>query len=335
MSNASLRAGIIGLGVGEQHLKSYRSIGGVEVRAICDIDAVQLARVGDDWDIGERYTDARRITEHPELDVVSICSYDDKHAEQAVSAFNHGKHVMVEKPVSLFRHEAEKVLRAQQDSGRYITSNLILRQSPRFIELRDQIRAGTFGDIFHIEGDYVHDILWKITEGWRGQMAFYSVLYGGGIHLIDLMRWILGDEIVSVSSVGSNIRSRGTNYRYNDCITSLLKFAGGATGKTLTTYGPRRTKFHALNVYGTERTFINDLPNAKLFTGDEPQDEHVVTTPYPGMRKGDLLPDLIAAIRENREPNVSAKDVFRIMDVCFAAQEALETGRQTDITYLI
>lgn len=335
MENKIIRAGVIGLGVGEQHLKSYTAIDGVEVRAICDIDPQRLDRVGNDWGISERYTDSRRITEHPDLDVVSICSYDDTHADQAVSAFEHGKHVMVEKPVALFREDAERVLRAQQESSRYITSNLILRQSPRFIELREQIQAGLFGEIFHIEGDYVHDILWKITEGWRGKMAFYSVMYGGGIHLIDLMRWLIGDEIESVCSMGSNIRTRDTSYPYDDCIVSLLKFSRGATGKTLSTYGPRRTKFHALNVYGVERTFVNDLPNAKMFTGDQAEDESAIITPYPGMRKGDLLPDLIEGIRNGHEPNVSARDVFRIMDVCFAAHEALETGRQVDVKYQI
>lgn len=331
----TIRAGVIGLGVGNQHVKSYQAIEGVEVLAICDIDPDRLDEVGDEHGVAERYSDYRRITEHPDIDVVSICSYDDVHAEQAVSAFRNGKHVMVEKPVALTRPEAEAVLRAQQDSGRFITSNLILRQSPRFIELREQIRAGAFGEIFHIEGDYIHDILWKITEGWRGQMHFYNVVYGGGVHLIDLMRWLIDDEIEAVASMGNNIRSRESTYRYDDCIVSLLKFSRGATGKTLSTLGPRRTKFHALNVFGSEKTFVNDIPQAKLFDGDQPENEYAVETPYPGMQKGDLLPDFVEAIRSGQEPNVSARDVFRVMDVCLASAEALTAGRTIEINYQI
>ncbi len=124
--------------------------------------------------------------------MVSICSYDDAHAQQVISALRAGKHVMVEKPLTLHRKDAEQILRAQQDSGRILTSNLILRHSPRFREIRRMIRAGEFGDIFYLEGDYIHQILWKLTEGWRGRMDFYCVTYGGGIHLIDLMRWLLG-----------------------------------------------------------------------------------------------------------------------------------------------
>ncbi len=334
MNNNILKIGIIGLGVGERHLVSYRNIAGCEVSAICDINKPHLDDVGNRYGVEQRYTDYRKITEDPDIDVISICSYDDTHAEQAISAFRHGKHVMVEKPVALYRHEAEAVMRAQQDSQRFISSNLILRKSPRFIELRQQIQAGEFGDIFHIEGDYVHDILWKITEGWRGKMEYYSVIYGGGIHLIDLMRWLTGYEIVEVCGMGGRKRVQDSSYRFDDTITNLFRFNSGATGKCLTTYGPRRTKFHALNVYGTEKTFINDLPNAKLFTGDNPEtDEFPVTTPYPGMEKGDLLPDFIAAIRENREPDVSAQDVFRVMEICLTAQESLETRRTLSIAH--
>ena len=330
-----LRAGVIGLGVGEQHVASYVGAENCEVVAVCDLSEERTRVVGDRFGVAKRYTDYRKITDDPEIDVISICSYDDTHADQAVAAFRNGKHVMIEKPIALFRKDAERLLRAQQDSGRRISSNLILRRSPRFIELRRQIAAGEFGDISVIEGDYVHNILWKIVDGWRGKMAFYCVTFGGGIHLIDLMRWLIGQEVKSVCGMGSNVLTRRGSYRWPDAIANLLAFEGGALGKTLTTYGPQRTKFHALNVYGSKKTFINDMPNAKLFVGENPEDQSAVTTPYPGMAKGDLLPDFLAAIREDREPNVSAKDVFRVMDICFAAWESVEQGRTVPVSYVL
>lgn len=330
-----LRAGVIGLGVGERHLAGYVAAPESEIAAICDTDPVRLKAVGERWQVRERFSDWRRITEHPDIDVVSICSYDDGHTEQAISALQHGKHVMLEKPVALYRPDLEALVRAHQDSNRKLTSNLILRRSPRFIELKEQISAGYYGELFYAEGDYVHDILWKLTKGWRGQMAYYNVIFGGGIHLIDLMRWLFNDEVTEVCSMGTHIRTRETAYRYDDTIVSLLRFAHGAMAKSLTTFGPRRTKFHALNVYGTERTFINDLPHAKLFSGDAATDEEVVSTPYPGMMKEDLIPDFLSAIREDREPNVSARDVFRVMDICFAAVEGLGTGRTTPVSYTV
>lgn len=330
-----LRVGIIGLGVGEQHLKTYKGLQDIEVTAICDINTAHLETVANRYDVQGRHSDFRKITENPNIDVVSICSYDDQHAVQAISAFNNGKHVMVEKPVALYRHEAESVLRAQQDSGCRISSNLILRESPRFIEVRQQIQNGDFGDIFCIEGDYLHDILWKITEGWRGQMDFYCTIFGGGIHLIDLMRWLIGQEVVEICGMGNKVLTRDSNYGFDDTFINLLRFDGGAIGKCLTTLGPRRTKFHSLNVYGSKKTFANDLPNAKLFDGDALENESVVETPYPGMKKGDLIPEFVQAIRAGTEPNVGARDVFRVMDICFAAWEASQSGRTIKVSYQI
>ncbi len=335
MPNTPIRAGVIGLGVGEQHLRSYRAIPGCEVRAVCDIDPDKLRDVAERWDISERYDDYRRITEHPDIDVVSICSYDDKHAEQAISAFENGKHVMIEKPVALLREDAERVLRAQQDSGKLVTSNLILRRSPRFIEIRGMVQSGKFGEIFHIEGDYIHQILWKITEGWRGKMDFFCTFYGGGIHLVDLMRWIVGEEFQEVSAMSNNVMTRGTNYKFDDMITALMQFEGGATAKCATMFGPQRTKFHSLNVYGSKATFVNDMPDGKFFTSDDATDEQSVTTAYPGMEKGDMLPGLIEAIRSGGRPEVDEKDIFRVMDVCFAVREALQTKRTVPVNYMI
>ena len=296
----TLKAGVIGLGVGQEHIRLYPAIPGVEVKGICDLDPEKLRLVGERFGIADRHADFRRITEDSDIDVVSVCSYDVVHAAQAISAFSGGKHVMIEKPVALPRTEAEGLLRAQQDSGKFISSNLILRSSPRFMQLKGMIEAGDMGEIFYMEGDYIHEILWKITRGWRGKMAFHCVTYGGGIHLIDLMRWLIADEVVEVAAMGNQILTRGTSYQWEDTIVALLRFGRGAMAKNFTTFGPQRTKFHSLNVYGTKRTFINDMPNAKLFQGSEPADEQQVTTPYPGMEKGDLLPDFITANRENR-----------------------------------
>ena len=161
MSKPLIKVGIIGLGVGEAHLRSYQDIDDVQVKSICDIDNSRLETIADRYDIAYKFTDYRKLTEDPDIDVVSICSYDNHHAEQLISAIRHDKHIMVEKPAVLFPHEAETVLNELSKSNVNITSNLILRQSPRFALVKEMAERGKFGEIFHIEGDYLHQILWK------------------------------------------------------------------------------------------------------------------------------------------------------------------------------
>lgn len=330
-----LKAGVVGLGVGERHVLGYSEMSDVEVVAVADVDPEKLAEVADRRGVAGRHTDYRGVTEHPEIDVVSICSYDDAHVDQAVSALRHGKHVMVEKPVALHRADAERLLRALEDSGKILTSNLILRQSPRFRELKAWIESGEFGEIVSIEGDYLHEILWKLTRGWRGEMDFYCTVYGGGIHLIDLMRWLIGQEVVEVTGMSNKIRTAGTSYKFDDLFVNLLRFDGGAIGKTTSDLGAQRTQLHRLDVHGTKKSFVNDLPHAKLFDGDQPENERAVTTPYPGIEKYDLLPNFVSAIRESGQPYVTARDIFRVMDVCFACWESVQQRRTVEVSYLL
>ena len=334
-SYKKINVGVIGLGVGEAHLKSYKEIPNVEVVSICDLDTRKLDKIGKKYNIERRFLDSKKITEDPAIDVISICSYDNFHAEQLISCFKNGKHVMVEKPVVLFKNEAESVIRVWKDSKCRITSNLILRQSPRFINLKKMIENGDYGTIYHIEGDYLHNILHKITEGWRGKMSFYSTVYGGGIHLIDLMRWLIEDEIKEVCALGNNILTSNTSYNFPETITSLFKFSNGATGKNTSTYGPKRTKFHSLNVYGTKRTFVNHTGSAEIYSGDQKSNLIKDKSAYPGFVKGDLLPEFIDSIRRNINQNVTGEDIFKVMDVCFAINESYRKKKTVDVSYIL
>lgn len=336
MSSDVIKVGIIGLGVGEAHLKSYQTIDNVQVKSVCDIDKSRLDIIGNRYGVESKFTDYHKITEDPDISVVSICSYDNYHAEQILSAIRHDKHIMVEKPAVLFPHEAELVLNELSKSKINITSNLILRQSPRFALVKQMSERGEFGDIFHIEGDYLHQILWKITQGWRGNMDFYCTVYGGGIHLIDLMRWIMNSEIKSVCAMGTGAAVRNSSFKWPDTITALLEWENGATGKCTTSFAPQRTKFHSLNIFGTKKTFVNDIPVAKLFSGDDPEkDIAEVTAPYPGMEKGDLLPEFIDCIRNGTKPLIDETDIFRVMAVCFAIWKSVETKRHVTVDNLI
>ena len=166
-------------------------------------------------------------------------------------------------------------------------------------------------------------------------MEFYCGTYGGGIHMIDLMRWLLGEEIAEVCGMSNKKLTQGSRFNFDDTVTNLLKFKSGTVGRTTSNLGAQRPQIHGLAVYGTEKTFINDIPHAKLFHGDNNEDLEIVETTYPGIDKFSLLPNFISAIRDDKEPEVSAKDVFRVMDVCFACYESLEAKRTLDVVYLI
>ncbi len=329
------KVGVIGLGVGEQHIISYQNLPNIEVKAVCDVNKKKLEEVSFRRNIKYKFEDYRYITEDPEISAVSICSYDNCHVEQAISAFNNGKHVFIEKPIALSKNESSDLYKSYIKSKKIISSNLILRTEPRFKLIKKMIEKGDFGKIISIEGDYIHNILWKITQGWRGQMKFYSVVFGGGIHLIDLMRWLLNAEVTSVSSISNKILTKDTEYKYDDCFYSLLKFDNDTIGKSATSYGPIRSKFHSLNIYGSKKSFVNDRPYGKLFSGIDEKDKKMIKIKYPAHNKGDLIPNFIDSIRKNIRPEVSSEDIFRVMDVCFAIEKSAKSLKNEKILYTV
>lgn len=331
-----LKAGIIGLGVGEAHIAGYEAHPGCRVVALCDFDRARLAVAKESYP-GKRLTDrAEEILQDPDIDVVSIASYDDHHFGQVVTALEHDKHVFVEKPLCLQEEQARRIRTILREKPQLkLSSNLILRKSPRFIELREWIRRGRLGALFHLEGDYNYGRLEKITAGWRGKIDGYSVVLGGGIHMIDLFLWLTGQRITEVSAMGNRIASRNSQFRYNDVVVSILRFEDGATGKMAVNFGCVQPHFHSLSVYGTRGTFVNGKPCALLYESRDPSVAPLsIDTEYPGVHKGNLIHGLVESILKDRKPEVDEEDIFRALSVCFAIEKASSTSCFVEVDYI-
>lgn len=332
----TLKAGVIGLGVGEQHVLGYRRHPSCEVVALCDVDPTRLVEIGTRYPEARTTEDPADILRNPDIDVVSIASYDDTHFEQVSEALIHGKHVFVEKPVCLHRHELDRLHAITTEHPELrLSSNLILRMSPRFRALRDELRQGALGEIFYVEGDYDYGRLWKLTEGWRSEIDFYSVVHGGAIHIIDLLCWMLEDRVERVAAFGNRIASRGSRFAYRDLVASILEFETGTVGKVTANFGAVRPHFHRLSIYGTKATFVNRPDEAELFVSRDPaMRPKLVSTVYPGAQKGDLIGSFLDSILSGSPAEVTTNEVFDIMSVCLAIEEAADTGRVVTVRYL-
>lgn len=330
-----LNIAVIGLGVGEQHILGYAAHPACRVTAICDIDPDKLAEVGARHPAAARTTDPEQVLCDPAIDVVSIASFDDAHHAQVTAALRAGKHVFVEKPLCLSRAEFDDIyghLAARPHLR--LSSNLILRHSPRFRDLRRRIQAGELGRIYQMEGDYNYGRLHKITSGWRSELPLYSVILGGGVHMLDLMLWLTGARVVDVAAFGSRICTEGTAFRHPDAVLTALRFDNGAIGKLSANFGCVYPHFHRLSIYGTEATFENDVSGGRLFVNRDPgQPPAMVDTAYPGVRKGDALAEFIDDILGCGRSAVPADDVFEAMAVCLAIDESVRIGQTVKVDY--
>jgi predicted dehydrogenase len=335
-----LRAGIIGLGVGEQHIAGYRAHPEAEVVAVCDVDPGKLAMAAERYPELRRTADANELLRDPEIDVVSVASYDDAHFEQIRTALEHGKHVFAEKPLVLCERDAVELadrLRARPELR--LSTNLPLRLSPRFSRLRELIAAGDLGELFHVEGDYDYGRRHKLTDGWRGRIPYYSAMLGGGIHMVDLLTWMSGLRIVEVvAAEGNRIATAGTAFHHLDFVTALLRTDTGPLIKVNANLGCVSRHFHAVRIYGTAGTFVNGLPDGTLYRPAPPPAEAIsvpITEPYPGVAKGDLIESFITSILTGGPAGVTAQDAFASLSVCLAVERALADGGPVAVEYLL
>ncbi|MEM7013749.1 MAG: Gfo/Idh/MocA family oxidoreductase, partial [Verrucomicrobiota bacterium] len=276
---------------------------------------------------------AEDLLADPDIDIVSIASYDDAHFEQCKLAIAHGKHIYVEKPFCMHAehaHEIRQLLEA--NPGIRFSSNHVLRVSSRFQELKQRIQGGEFGEIYYLEGDYQYGRLHKITTSWRGEIPFYSVVYGGAVHVIDLLLWLTEDEVVEVSAYGNQIASRQTQFRFNDMVAAILKLKSGAIAKVTANFGCKRPHFHAIEVFGTQKSFVNRPGAAEIWQSSEKGDAPTeMETPYRDYQKPDLICSFIDWILGRSEPLVTPDDVFRTMATCFAVERAAAEGKPIQV----
>lgn len=329
-----LRVAIIGLGVGETHVKGWEAHPGCTVTTLCDIDPLKLAEVGGRHPGKRLSTNPAEVLADPDIDAVSIASYDDAHHAQVTAAIDAGKHIFAEKPLCLTDAEWLDIRdRLRANPRCRMSSNLILRTSPRFVQLKADIVSGRFGSLYMVEGDYNYGRFHKILSGWRGESPSYSVVHGGAIHLVDLMQWLVGEPVVEVAAAGADMAARMAGKTINDTVVSILRFAGGAVGKVSANFACIYPHFHRLSVYGTAATFENGLDHALMFDSSDPaRRPEEVHSAYPGVHKGDLIPSFAASILGEGEALVSAEDTLSSMATCLAIERSLRSGRFERVT---
>jgi predicted dehydrogenase len=196
---------------------------------------------------------------------VVVAGPDHLHADQTVLALTHGCHALVEKPLATTVADAQRILDAQEQSKLHVMTDQTMRYMHPWHEMAELARSGGIGDIFFVQGDYIHD-MWNeySPEGrhhtpWRiDQQNPQNILLGGGCHPLDLMLLTVDSPVVEVYAY-SNKRSIPV-FPADDCYIVILQFENGVTGKVFVTSGcsghgmAKGMGGGFLAVYGTEGT---------------------------------------------------------------------------------
>jgi predicted dehydrogenase len=229
----------------------------LELRTVCGRDPGDTRDFARRWGWETATTDAGDVFGDDDIDLVDVCTPNHLHAEQSIAALEAGRHVACEKPLAGTLDDA----RAMRDTARrarrrglqtFVWYNY--RRCPAVAFAHQLVRKGKLGRIFHVRAHYLQDwggpetpLLWRFDAKQAGSGAHGDL----NAHIIDMARFITGDEIVEVSGAieetfvkerevvadaGGAISGRGAKTgrkrtgrsTVDDCVLFLARFKQGA-----------------------------------------------------------------------------------------------------------
>ena len=230
----NIRLGLIGLGtVGQLHLKHALKLNNTDVVAVAD-SAKSALENAKSLGVKCTYSDYKRLLENPEVDGVLISLPTHLHLECAKQAAEAHKDIFLEKPIAVTVDEAKEVVLAAQRNSVKLMIGYPMRFNKNFIKLKEDLANGLIGAVENAHAVYVcagpfvhradgHSPV-PVPDWWfDAQLTGGGVLVDLGCHIINLMRWLLG-EIVDIKGQ--------FGYRYNmgfeDSAMVLARFSSGS-----------------------------------------------------------------------------------------------------------
>lgn len=355
---SEIGVGIVGLGQGQAHLRAFQALPGSRVVAVCDRKAEVRARVAADFGIEREYCELDELLADNVVDLVVIATPDHLHGQHVLHALQAGKHVLSEIPMATTIDECRRIIALTDTTGlKYQMGNQV-RYAHCLRDIARLLAAGDLGQIFYGEGEYLHalgeDIWRREPDHWRvtGDQP-QTTLLGGGPHALDTLRWLMGVRFTRASAFHAAQR---TEWGTTHTTVAIFQTASGATAKITVSYAMARPYCLYFSVYGTQGTFertrqqgepggltTNYLYHDKLTGTDQmipvtlpnwtnPRLAAAASSAGHGTMEYEQARDLLAAIREDREPPLGPREAAAsIVPLICALQSADQGGGIVDI----
>lgn len=340
-----MKYALIGCGrIAVNHVKAVAN-NGLEFVAMCDVDDSKFDIMLEKANCGlfekaGRYTDYRTmLAEHPDIELIAIATESGKHAAIALDCIDAGKNVIIEKPMAMSVEDAEEIIRRAEKQGVKVSACHQNRFNVAVQKTRAAMEAGRFGKLSHgsihvrwnRDRNYYNQALWRGTWEEDG-----GCLMNQCIHGIDLLRWMMGDEVVEVYGI---TRQRFHDYlEAEDVGTAVVKFADGSIGtiEGTTNVYPKNLE-ETLYLFGEKGTVkiggtsANDIDVWNF--SDETEEDKVnkglkeETSNVYGNGHTTLYADVVDAIKKDRAPYVDAVAGRNALEMVLAIYKSQKTGQ--------
>lgn len=198
-----LKVGVIGAGsISTLHLNSYKNNSRVVLTAICDLNEERAREKAESYNIPNVYINYKDLLEDSDVDAISICTWNNSHAEIAIAALDAGKNVLVEKPLCKTVEEAMQVQRAVNRNNKVLQVGFVRRYAENTRTLQKFISSGELGEIYYAKASCLRRL--GNPGGWFADIerSGGGPLIDLGVHIIDLCWYLMGKP--KVKSISGN-----------------------------------------------------------------------------------------------------------------------------------
>jgi len=333
-----VRFGIIGCGViGPWHARGITSTAEAELVAVCDVIEDKAKKLSSEFGNPKIYTDYKEMLASGDVDVVSICTPSGLHGQMAIDAAKAGVHVLSEKPIDITLPKIDAMIKACRDANVKLGVIFQRRTSPVWHKVKKAVEDGKLGKM--VQGDaylkYFRSQEYYNSGDWRGtwELDGGGALMNQGVHMIDLLRWIMGPIDTLYAKADHLVRK----IEVEDTACAVIQFANGAFGVLQGTTSIVGMD-HRMELHGETGTIVVD--GEKIVKWQVPGDEQEEKTEEEvkiGSSAADptaistdghqiQIQDMCRAIMEDREPMVNGEEARKAVEVILAVYESARTG---------
>jgi UDP-N-acetylglucosamine 3-dehydrogenase len=301
----STRFAVIGCGnaAREIHVPGVRAAEGADITVFTSRTRASAQALRDEWGAGDVVDNWEDAVTRDDVDAVLIAVPNAFHHDIAVAAAKAGKHVLVDKPMACTTADADAMIAAADTAGVVLVPFHNTRFAAPFVAAAERVAAGDIGSVTGFRFAFGHG--GPQTWAPRAEWFFDTKQSGGGclidlgVHAVDLVRSVTGDDIVAVSAALNGQRG---DVEADAQLVARLR--GGAIGSIHASWSSPSGPDHQLTVIGTSGTLHLDNRTPLTLIDGNGQRERVT---LPDITSSPLA-ELLWAIRGEREPSITAAD---------------------------
>lgn len=338
---SKLGFGVIGVGGwGETHVRVYAAHPFVDLVALCDVREDRAQQMARQYGVQTVYTDYRDLLGDERISAVSIVTPDFAHTQPAIAAARAGKHVLIEKPLATTVQECEQIIAQVDQAGIKLMVDFHNRWSPPFAGIKASLDQGELGDPAMIYFR-LSDTLFVPTRmlSWAAKS---SLLWFLGSHCVDMMLWLLKDEVRRVYSASRSRVLVERGIATPDFFQTVLEFAKGTVATMENCWILPETSPNVFDlkfeIVGTRGSAYVDGSHHRMFqrfTADQAAFPDVgVAADVHGRPTGfgtESIRHFVDCVLNDRVPMVTAQDGLRATKVVCAIERSAKEGKVLDL----